>query len=255
MLSTTMSGQKSRIEPASTSPTYEVVASNIRRAIQLRRYLPGDRLPPERELARIINVSRSSLREAIRMLVGEGLVEVCRGPPGGLVVLSPRISKHEAHEILGQQEKQLEEIFDFRVAVECAAVRLAATRRRDQDLKHLGSLLQRMEELTASRESRSTPENLPKFLAADTAFHLGIAHASQNSYMLTAIEDARARMFHPIGTYFTKRIDDYANDRHADIFSAIARKYPDKAECFMQEHIDRTRREVRRYLRGGNRRS
>src|SRR5712691_7348558 len=72
-----------RIEP---SPVYELVVERIRRAIHIGTYVPGDRLPPERALAEQLGVSRTTVREAIRVLEGQGYVETRRGSTGGLTV-------------------------------------------------------------------------------------------------------------------------------------------------------------------------
>ncbi len=73
-----------RIEP---SPVYELVVERIRRAIHIGSYVPGDRLPPERALAEQLGVSRTTVREAIRVLEGEGYVESRRGATGGVILL------------------------------------------------------------------------------------------------------------------------------------------------------------------------
>src|SRR5213592_4815792 len=75
--------------------SYELVLEQIRRAIQLGRFEGGTRLPSERELAQQFGVSRTTVREAIRVLQGEGLVDVKRGRNGGAVVISPRESREQ----------------------------------------------------------------------------------------------------------------------------------------------------------------
>ena len=77
------------IESVHAAAAYEVAADNIRRAIALGRFLPGDKLPPERELSEQMQVSRTTIREAVRVLEGEGLITVKRGALGGLVVMRP----------------------------------------------------------------------------------------------------------------------------------------------------------------------
>jgi GntR family transcriptional repressor for pyruvate dehydrogenase complex len=67
------------ITPIEHSSVYELVVEQLRRAIHIGTYLPGDKLPPERELAQRLEVSRASVREAVRMLEGEGYVETRRG--------------------------------------------------------------------------------------------------------------------------------------------------------------------------------
>src|SRR4029079_3166877 len=73
--------------PVATIPAYELVLEQLRRSIQLGHFLPGDKLPPERDLARQLGVSRTTVREAVRVLEGEGAVEIRRGSAGGIVLL------------------------------------------------------------------------------------------------------------------------------------------------------------------------
>src|SRR3954471_24772482 len=72
-------------------PAYAVVVEHLRRAIMLGTYAPGDKLPPEREHAESLGVSRVTLREAVRVLEGEGLVEGRRASAGG-----PRVRGRDA---------------------------------------------------------------------------------------------------------------------------------------------------------------
>src|SRR6056297_555626 len=78
--------RRDMLDPIHHTATYERVVEQIRRVIYLGRYLPGDKLPPERELAQQLGVSRTTVREAIRMLEGENLIRVKRGATGGIIV-------------------------------------------------------------------------------------------------------------------------------------------------------------------------
>ena len=74
------------LEPVAAVPAHELVLAQLRRSIHLGHFGAGDRLPPERELARQLGVSRTTVREAVRVLEGEGLVEIKRGSSGGISV-------------------------------------------------------------------------------------------------------------------------------------------------------------------------
>src|SRR5580698_3793898 len=71
------------IEPVEQPAIHEVVVEHLRRAIHIGRFVPGDKFPPERELAKQLMVSRTTVREAIRVLESEGYVEIRRGSAGG----------------------------------------------------------------------------------------------------------------------------------------------------------------------------
>src|SRR5258708_40305777 len=75
------------IEGVEHVPVYGLVVDQLRRAIHSGSFVPGDKFPPERELSKQLGVSRASVREAIRVLEGEGYVETRRGASGDVIVL------------------------------------------------------------------------------------------------------------------------------------------------------------------------
>lgn len=222
--------------------TYELVVEQVRRAIYLGRFLPGDKLPPERDLASQMGVSRTTIREAVRVLEGEGLVTVRRGATGGLIVLGQaKLTPGQVKSYMEAQRGLLDSVFEFRLANECAAASLAATRRTETHLKRLGRALEEMDRLGATAEARERTGNIARFSAWDSEFHLGIAQASLNPFLVKAVEDARAAMFLPIGRVFT-RLEDHANEHHAAIFEAVRDRDATAAAAHMQAHIEATRR-------------
>jgi GntR family transcriptional repressor for pyruvate dehydrogenase complex len=226
------------IEPIDFAAAYEVVAERIRRAIHIGTYLPGDKLPPERMMAQQLGVSRATLREAIRVLEGEGYVISRRGARGGILVLDQAENEERIRPLLAERLPEIEEIFDYRTAVEGAAARLAADRRTDEDL----AILQRAYDvIAADRETR-------RFRAADNAFHLAVADAARNRLMRQAIEDARAEMWVPIDRLIS-RVFLTANRHHRQILDAIRARDPDAAQQAVVDHLETARRDLRRSLR------
>ena len=226
------------IEPIDFAAAYEVVAERIRRAIHIGAYLPGDKLPPERMMAQQLGVSRTTVREAIRVLEGEGYVISRRGAHGGILVLDQVENEERIRPLLAEKLPEIEEIFDYRTAVEGAAARLAADRRTDEDL----AILQRAYDvMAADRETR-------RFRAADNAFHLAIADAARNRLMRQAIEDARAEMWVPIDRLISK-VFLTANRHHMQILDAIRARNPDAAQRAVVDHLETARRDLRRSLR------
>ena len=118
------------LDPVAAVPAHELVLAQLRRSIHLGHFGAGDRLPPERELARQLGVSRTTVREAVRVLEGEGLVEIKRGSSGGISCGRSRPAPAE----LRRRLREFEEIIEFRLAVEPMAARLAAQRRTKTDL-------------------------------------------------------------------------------------------------------------------------
>ena len=236
MVSSTREDQAPRqIGPVHHTAAYELVVDQIRRVIYLGRFLPGEKLPPERELAQQLGVSRTTVREAIRLLEGERLITVKRGATGGIIVTAPHVkSEEERRNIIAARERELKDIFEYRFAIECYAVRLAAAKRSKRDLTYLQKTVDRMEEL-AGKVDRGEA-SIAEYSAADTRFHIGIAAASGNARFERAIEEIRAAMFLPVGAIF-ERLQDQVDIHHRPIFDAIASRDADAAEHNMREHI------------------
>src|ERR1700691_5822367 len=226
------------IEPIDFAAAYEVVTERIRRAIHIGSYLPGDKLPPERTLAQQLGVSRTTVREAIRVLEGEGYVVSRRGASGGILVLDQAENEERIRPLLTEKLPEIEETFDYRIAVEGAAARLAADRRTDEDLAILRDAY---EVMRADRETL-------RFRAADNVFHLAIADAARNRLMRQAIEDARAAMWVGIDRLITQVFTN-ANRHHKHILDAIADRDPDAAQKAVVDHLEHARRDLRRSLR------
>lgn len=226
------------IHPAAT---YELVVEQVKRAIFLGRFMPGDKLPPERDLAAQMMVSRTTIREAMRVLEGEGLIQVKRGMAGGLIVRAQNeLQSREIQNYMETKRTELDHIFQYRIANECMAARLAASRRTDTQLERLETVLKAMGRLCATPELRAITSNIARFRALDSEFHLLLAEASGNPFIFRAVEDARAEMFLPIGKVF-KRLEDTANEHHEAIFSAIQDKDSNRASEAMYQHITTSR--------------
>ncbi len=237
------------IVPINHVAAYELVVDQIKRAIYLGRYLPGEKLPPERDLADQLGVSRTTVREAVRMLEGKGLLTVRRGATGGLIVTRPHVdSANELRSLIRSRKKELADIFDYRLATEGSAARLAAERRSKTDLKSLEAALDRMAAFVANQEEAYASRTIAGFNSADAEFHIGIAQATQNPHLVRAVEEARAAMFLPVGAIFSRLRDD-ANADHDVILSTIRDGDGDRAEASMRRHIERTREEMDAFLR------
>jgi len=232
-----------------TPASYELVVDQIRRAIQIGRFLPGEKLPTERELADQLGVSRTTVREAMRVLQGERLIETRRGRAGGAVIIAADGTLAERRQLLRRRLAELENVFDYRLAVEPATARLAACRRTKADLVKLRDALDTLAALAAGADA-SPPS---RFFATDGVFHHRIALGTRNPLLVKAVDDARAAMFLPIGGVFTQ-LHPSANELHAEILRAIEGQDADAAERAMAEHIRMTRdalREIAHPPRGG----
>jgi DNA-binding FadR family transcriptional regulator len=215
-------------------PAYEVVVDRLRRTIQLSVYRPGDKFPPERVHAEQLGVSRVTLREAIRVLEGEGLVEARRGATGGVVVLDRRASVDALRRRLRESLSELEGISDFRLANERCAAQRAATRITPEQLEGLEASIAVMRDC----------DSVAEFRAADSSFHVGIAQAADCALLRRAVEDARIELFTYLDALDYELALPATISAHRRILDALRAGDPKRAGRAMERHLTTTWDEV-----------
>jgi GntR family transcriptional regulator, transcriptional repressor for pyruvate dehydrogenase complex len=216
--------------PLHAPPAYAAVVDRLRRAVALGVLLPGDRLPAERTLAEGLEVSRVTVREALRVLQGEGLLITRRGSGGTTV--SPTATSIRPGD--SGYDDRLAEVFEVRLAVETMAARLAAQRGLASDVERLVDC---QTALAASRDVNS-------FRRADSQFHLTVASISGNSMLRQMIEDARAAAFAWLDRRRFTVLHESSVRGHAAVIEAIRRHDPEAAATAMGSHIEQAREEV-----------
>jgi DNA-binding FadR family transcriptional regulator len=224
------------LRPLDAPPAYAAVVDRVRRAVALGVLLPGERLPAERVLAEGLQVSRVTVREALRVLQGEGLLITKRGSGGTMV--SPRVTSPGAD---GEYNRRLGEVFELRLAVETMAARLAAQRGVPHDM-------QRLDTCQHALESSS---DVHAFRRADSEFHLAVARMSGNTMLHQAVEDARAAVFSRLDRHDFAVIYESAIRGHGAVIEAIKSHDPIAASAAMAAHIEEARDEVMAVLSDG----
>ncbi|MUL85880.1 MULTISPECIES: FadR/GntR family transcriptional regulator [unclassified Mycolicibacterium] len=243
-----MSTAKPALVPVRQIPAHELVVDQMRRALELGQFRPGDRMPTERELSDMLDVSRTTVRTAVAVLEREGLIAVRRGRGGGFTVQAPEYDAAEMRREMRRNKREVRDAFDYRIIVETGATRLAAERRRATDLTDLYKLLNGMETALQTAMDDQSAQHTTDFQTLDSAFHLGIAQAAQNDRLLDAVADARRRMWLPVGAIFG-RLEPNANDYHESILEAIDNRDPELAAARMEAHINDTRHTVESWLK------
>lgn len=202
--------------PASPfKPLYEEAYNALRDAILDGRLIPGERIV-EAEIARQMAISRAPIREAIRKLERDGLVQYL--PRRGAVVV--KLSRDEVRDV-----------YYLRAHLEAYAIRLSAVRRTPADLAALEELLLRMRESAAR-------DDLPGLIAADVQFHATICQASGskrlyqlwdslNPHSWTLLTSLKATGYTPL----------QIAGRHAPLLEALREGDPDQAEDEVRRHI------------------
>ncbi len=163
------------LEPVRRSRIYEHIVDQIHALIREGRWAPGDQIPPERELADRFRVSRTSVREALRALEMQGIIESRQG--GGTFVRSADtealVPPLAAAILRGQRE--MTEVLEVRELIEPGIARLAALRANAELVAELSGILDRQRECIASGRP---------FVDEDTAFHYTLARAADNHILL-----------------------------------------------------------------------
>jgi GntR family transcriptional repressor for pyruvate dehydrogenase complex len=230
-------------------PAHELVVDQIRRALELGRFKPGDKLPTERELSEMLDVSRTVVRAAMTILDRDGLVSVKRGRNGGVTVEAPPRDEASARRMMRDNRVSLRNAFDYRVIVESGAARLAAERRRAADVTQLRKLLSAMDaHIARALADTTSPHLITEWQSLDSAFHLKIAEACRNEYLFDAVANARRAMWLPVGAIF-HHVEPNANDFHDAIVEAIEDRDSNRAALTMTDHINTTRQTVESWLR------
>lgn len=207
----------------------EEIAERLVSSILAGRYAFGERMPPERELARILDVGRPTIREALRILRVIGLVEI-RSGEGAFVVNhhSDFVAKAFGWTML-LDPPTAREVVEVRVAIETELARLAAVRATADDVARLHQLVARMGQ---------NLEHPSEFTAADVAFHLTIARAANNlalQRLLEAIQSLLRQWMQRALRHSHTSID--AEAQHQAIIAGIDAHDPDRAGEAMRSHI------------------
>ena len=224
-------------------PGYEVVAEQILKLIAEMQLRPGDRLPTEHELAQHVGASRTVVREAVKILSAIGRVRPRKGH--GLYVADDEGmlgSSRWGGFFMPTDLDQIFMLFEFRQVQETAASRLAATRATPAELQAIENAVQ------LCRQGHETGRD-DLFEQGDDAFHLGVAEASHNPFLLAAVREARRlqRQASTIGMHGAR--GERARDavaEHASIYKAIRQGDPDAAAQATSAHLDETLEEYRR---------
>jgi len=153
----------------------QLVEQQILRVLDDGQLRPGDRLPPEREFALTLGVSRTTVREALGSLKAQGRVEIRHGQ--GVYVAQPQTTR-ELRSSLGRHEHTLEELFAMREVLEAPAAQWAAEL---QDLPRLAEVRKALETLNHAMDQN--PHDFAELQQLDAAFHLTIVEAAGNRFL------------------------------------------------------------------------
>ncbi len=233
--------------PIKTKRLYEEIVEQIKQLISDGRLKPGDRLLAERELAEQFQVSRASVREAIRTLEMLGVIDI--RPGEGTFVRSSQADDiiRPLAMFLAVERSSLLDMFEMRRIFETATAGLAAERASDEELDQISSTLEDMQE----RLNVQDPEKGQEF---DTAFHYAVAEAAHNS-LLTKLFKTVSEEFAKANSVARRQLyqDSPENaqkiiDQHSKIFQAIQSHSSQAASTAMLDHLLFAEGELRKWI-------
>ncbi|WP_275293551.1 FCD domain-containing protein [Amycolatopsis sp. La24] len=228
-MSTTASGRE---------PTYQIVLNHVEKQLMSGDLRPGDRLPPERELAARLGASRQAVREAMRVLQAQGVIrsQVGTGDGSGTIVVpAPARALGRVLALhLAVDSFPVDDVTEARVMLERFSAGLAARRRKAADLL-------RMEAELDTMDADLGPE---QFSDADVAFHVAIAGAAGNrlvNELTVAIRESVRRLLPGAvsdqGGWESLR--DQLRAEHRQIHAALAASDDAAAADLMEAHVRR----------------
>lgn len=227
--------------PQPKKKAYQVIVDQIKEYFLNGELQPGEKLPTERELASRFNVSRTSVREALRKLEIKGLIEIKQGSGSFIKATeSHTLGEELSSTIIKTEKKLIYEMLELRQALEVECAFLASRRANSEDLERIRKALELMEQ---------GKNDVELGIQADLSFHINIVLASHNSIFLQLFQTLSDHMQDTIRATRSQRLKNPERtqetiDEHKEIYLAIAAGDAEQAKQLMEKHISQIRREL-----------
>ena len=217
------------IAPVKRQPIAEQVVQQLLSLILAGSLKPGEQLPPERELAQTLEVSRPSLREALRALSLLGVVNIRQGGGAFVSSLNPEELLGPIHFFVSLDEHNLQALFEARILIESGLAALAATRITDEEISRLRACVE------LDEDALSDPEQFAKL---DAEFHWIICKAANNSFLERVATSVQVlgRASRGITSHLPGVLEQSLRD-HKRIVTALAARDSEQAATAMKSHL------------------
>lgn len=220
----------------------EEIVSNLLTLIMEKRLRPGDRLPSERELTAMMQVSRPSLREALRALAIMKVIEIRQGDGTYVTSLEPKLLVEHLGFVFSLDDYAFLELFEARRAIEPGIVALAAQKITARDIAELEECL---------RSSIENVDDHPAFIEADIRLHDLISQVANNSLLSRIVasvsELTRASRMR---TTEIAGVPNQVVEDHRKIIEALKAQDPDAAKQAMLAHLNHVEQSLRSAIPG-----
>ena len=214
------------------------VAEKLKRMITSGEYPPNSKFPNEPTLMEQLNVSRSTIREAIKILQSNNILEIRRGV-GTFVVRIPGDAEDPFRFDSISEDRKVKDLMELRLLLEPGVARLASERATPEDIEELRIHSARLVQLTAKYGSDAVARMTDTFADADAAFHSAIYRCTRNEVLERMIPFVRTTLTESYmrRDYRVYHARFHTKDGHARITDAIENHNPDLAEKITREHI------------------
>lgn len=235
------------VSRSSQQPVYLAVVDYLANLIRQGQLKPGDPLISERALCEQFGVSRTSVRKALAILSGMGLVEVTPRSGARVAQASSQPAIASLSQMIARNRYQAVHLYEVRRLIEVQAARLAAMRREEADVVKL------REQHNIIQNSLQNPSALHQ---ADMRLHVGIAESTKNPFfgeLMNVLIAAYMEIFNVVWSPWGNPQEEQALfsryfQQHGLIVEAIAEQDPEAAAAYMTQHIDDSRKQYERML-------
>lgn len=215
----------------------DVVAERIERLIVDGVLKTGQLLPSERRLVDKLGVSRTALREGLKLLRARGIIETSHGRGSYVASLTGKPETSPLMHLLGSQPRTLYDLFEVRGLLEAESARLAALRGTPADYV---LITRRYEEMVAAHGVETSPSDHARL---DHAFHLAICEASHNPVLVHTLGSLTdlllSSVYASVNNLYHREPHKRVIDRqHARLYNAVTNRLPGQARKAAADHID-----------------
>jgi GntR family transcriptional repressor for pyruvate dehydrogenase complex len=217
----------------------EQVAKQLQELIVNGGLNPGDKLPPERLLAEQLSVSRTVIREAVKLLQERGLVRVITGSGTYVSEMDPNIVVQSIELFMSNKKNKYRDLLEIRRFFEVNVAELAAKYADDSDINALELNLEEMRKSSLGIHKKN--EILEQFVIADMKFHQALAKATKNSLIPVLLSSFMGLLFE-----FSSKASSHpgapekAIEYHEQLLSCVRKRDVERARTVMRNHISST---------------
>ncbi len=217
------------------------IVEQIKASIFDGKLAPGDRLPSEKELGEQFDLSRITVRDALRVLESKGLITIKVGAGGGAFVASPNptTANEIVTDLLRLQGTSTRELVEARLIIETSIVTLAAERATAADIAAMEQAI------AAARASRASGD--PHFTPHSVNFHVALAQAAKNEVLLFTVNSFRTVFYDTLERLLPDdRMAERAIQDHQKILTALVAHDAERARDVMRKHLAYFERRARK---------